>query len=62
MRTRGEFKKEYCERSGITTRFFDKRLVVMHCSCDADNCDGWSVISNDRESIKRHKDLYGVKD
>lgn len=62
MRTREEFKKKYCIKSGITIRYFDKHFVVLHCGCNTDTCSGFIVVNNDKESIKRHKKLYGVKD
>ncbi len=62
MRTREDFKKDYCKKLGITPRYFDKRFVILHCSCEDDTCSGWAVVANDKESIKRHKKLYEVKD
>jgi hypothetical protein len=58
--TKEEFKERYCKRSGITKRFFDKRFVVLKCVCDYSECPGWAVVNNDKESIKRHKNLYGL--
>lgn len=60
--SREEFKKEYCNKIGMTIRSFDKGFIVMQCSCNSDTCSGWAVVSNNKSNIKRHKSLYKVED
>lgn len=61
MRTKEEFKKEYCNKIGITERFFDKKYVVMGCSCVKGECPGLVVVNNDKESVKRHERLEKMR-
>lgn len=60
--TKEEFKQKYSKKSGTTVRNFDKNFVVMKCTCNISDCPGWMVVNNDKDSVKRHKRLYGVGD
>jgi hypothetical protein len=53
-----EFKRWYCNRSGITEAFFNEHFVVLPCQCNFDGCEGWAAVSNTPLSIKIHNDLY----
>ena len=53
-----EFKKWYCYKSGITENFFNEHFVVLPCSCDSDDCEGWAVVGNSEIEIKIHSELY----
>jgi len=55
---KAEFIKGYCKRSKITEEFFNKHMVALTCKCDYENCKGWAAVSNNKLSIKTHKDLY----
>lgn len=56
--TKEEFTGSYCMRSGITREFFDHNLVVLSCSCDYEDCNGWAAVCNDRLSIESHEGIY----
>ena len=65
--TRDEFIDGYMARSGIgperrtPTGFrLDGRpdRIAMPCECAAEQCGGWSMVSNDPDSIETHLDLY----
>lgn len=59
--TKEEFKKQYCKKSGMTVRSFDKEFVVMECPCGAKDCPKFIVLHNDKGSIKRYERLYKIK-
>lgn len=46
--TAAEFLAGYAERSGITTEeLLEVGLVVVPCSCDFEECNGWGVVHVD---------------
>ncbi len=56
--TKVEFEKEYSKRSDITLEFYHERFVTLPCNCKADMCNGLACVSNNKQSIKTHNDLY----
>ena len=54
-----DFIKSYYKKSNISEKIFNERLVALPCNCNADNCNGWAAIANDKMSIGTHNDLYG---
>lgn len=59
--TADEFKKQYCDRSGITVEDFDKKLVVLECHFGSPVCKGWAAVQNEPKAIERHNFLCGME-
>lgn len=59
--TKEEFKKQYCKKSRMTVRGFDKDFVIMECPCEAKDCPKFIVLSKAKGAVKRYERLYKIK-
>lgn len=56
--TKKEFEEGYCNKSHITVEEYMKYFVTLPCHCGDPSCKGWACVSNSKNSIKAHCELY----
>ena len=49
-----EFIKNYCEKSHLTRKEYDKDYVALPCNCGNPDCKGWATITKTGLAIKTH--------
>ncbi len=55
--TQSEFIKNYADRSGVTeSRLNELGQFAFPCECDAQECQGWAMIS--KKTLEDHVNLY----
>ena len=56
--TKEEFEQRYCDRSGITIKYYKEWFVTLPCDCGASACHGWAAVSNQPLAIETYNELY----
>ena len=58
---KGEFEKDYCERSKISIEEYRRWHVTLPCACDYEGCMGWAAIWNQPDFIAHQKEFHSPR-